>query len=57
MKKQEPEIITNDIENRCTCDEYNWSSHPCPYRSDVGNDSESECNCCPYCTQQCLLDI
>ena len=45
-----------DIENRCTCDEHYWDSHTCPYHTEI-NDDDSECNCCPYCEQQCADDI
>ncbi len=34
-------------------------SGPCPYRSDVGNepDAECECDCCDACRQICADDI
>ena len=45
-----------DIEDRCTCDEHEWDLHPCPYQQDIHGDNR-ECNCCPYCEQQCADDI
>jgi len=44
------------IENRCTCDEHHWDSHPCPYQQEI-NGNDDGCNCCPYCEQQCADDI
>ena len=31
--------------------------HSCPYQSDVNNDSESLCDCCEECTDECCMDI
>ena len=31
--------------------------HTCPYQEDVNGDSESLCNCCDECTQECAWDI
>jgi len=30
--------------------------HTCPYREDIEDDSESVCNCCVDCENQCYLD-
>ena len=43
-------------ENCCTCDE-GWNEHPCPYRQDIFDDSETLCTCCPTCQQNCADDI
>lgn len=51
-KPDEPQ----EILNRCTCSE-GYEEHSCPYQSDVNNDDEFKCNCCPYCTQNCADDI
>lgn len=40
----------------CTCDR-RYGLHSCPYKADVNDDSETECDCCPYCEQQCADDI
>lgn len=31
--------------------------HPCPYKADVNEDSESLCRCCEDCMQVCADDI
>ena len=45
-----------DCEDRCTCDEYNWESHTCPFSVEIHDDYD-ECNCCPYCEQNCWDNI
>ena len=42
-----------EFEDRCTCKEYDWPLQHCPYSSEI-NEEEEECNCCPFCTEQCL---
>lgn len=42
----------------CACkDNEDGDTHECPYAADVNNEPNSECNCCPECTQQCADDI
>lgn len=41
----------------CTCDSVEHTDHTCPYSSDVHNDDEYTCTCCPYCTNECAMDI
>lgn len=43
----------------CKCNEENEDAiaHTCPYAEDIHNDSESLCNCCDACTQECANDI
>ena len=31
--------------------------HPCPYRAEIHDDSESLCTCCDECEQECAWDI
>jgi hypothetical protein len=31
--------------------------HGCPYQSDVNDNEDFLCTCCPECRQQCLMDI
>lgn len=31
--------------------------HTCPYNEDINNDSETLCNCCKDCAQECAWDI
>lgn len=41
---------------RCTCLDFDYEEHVCPYAQDVDNE-ERTCTCCPYCTQICIDDI
>jgi len=50
--------------DKCTCEEMlDDDLHPCPYALDVGNEFDlpeeewSLCNCCPYCEDQCAMDV
>lgn len=43
--------------NKCKCGEEGENLHTCPYQEDINNDNEYMCNCCDYCTQQCMNDI
>jgi hypothetical protein len=49
--------------DRCTCSEYDYEEHTCPYAEDIYNEDElpyeerTKCNCCPYCETQCAHDI
>ena len=45
-----------EFEDRCTCDEYDWPTQNCPYELEI-NEEEIECNCCPFCTQECSDNI
>lgn len=40
----------------CTCADYEYEKHTCPFETEI-NDDYGECNCCPYCEQQCDEDI
>jgi len=31
--------------------------HPCPYVEDMRGDSDTHCNCCEDCEQNCVADI
>lgn len=31
--------------------------HSCPFKREINDDSESMCNCCEECTQECADDI
>jgi hypothetical protein len=49
-------MIEEEFE-KCTCAEgQGQDEHTCPYASEMYND-ESLCTCCPYCEEQCALDI
>ena len=60
MPKKRKTTKRQEIDNptRCTCNEYKWPSHRCPYAADVNDDLDDEyCNCCPWCEQICADDI
>jgi len=41
----------------CKCGQPGQYDHSCPYASDIGNDSETQCNCCSSCQTACAEDI
>jgi hypothetical protein len=41
----------------CTCDKHHYDEHTCPFAEEINDDSETLCNCCPYCEYQCAMDI
>jgi len=42
---------------KCTCDEDYVEDHTCPFAEEIDGDSETQCNCCDYCTEQCAWNI
>jgi hypothetical protein len=46
-----------EFEDRCTCDEYEWEEHNCPFSEEILDDPEDYCTCCPYCAQECSYNI
>jgi hypothetical protein len=55
-KKMEASNIKTSVE-KCDCGEKATKLHPCPYKEDVGGDSETLCNCCTSCEKSCCEDI
>ena len=45
-----------EFEDRCTCNEYDWEEHECPYGVEINEDYEL-CVCCPFCEQNCADNI
>jgi hypothetical protein len=45
----------NEKEQACTCDEYH-EAHTCPFSVEI-NENYEECTCCPYCENECGLNI
>ena len=41
----------------CTCDKHHYDNQTCPFAEDINDDSDTMCNCCPYCEQECAWDI
>ena len=41
----------------CTCHEGNYEAHNCPFACEIYDDYDTECTCCPYCEEQCFMDI
>ena len=48
--------ILEDMEHR-GCDHEANAPHTCPYRVDIGNDSQTLCTCCDECQRECAMDI
>ena len=46
----------NEID-KCSCGNEYIGEHTCPYQEEINEDSETLCNCCKECTQQCAWDI
>ncbi len=51
MEEKYPQDLCHCLKNKAT------EPHPCPYRSDVGNDDETLCDCCEDCQGNCCDDI
>jgi hypothetical protein len=48
------EFETNDY---CTCDRSDITAHTCPFRVEIDEDYEFKCECCPYCENECRMNI
>lgn len=46
--------VTRGICSPLVCRNQGQEPHYCPYQSNVNNDHETKCNCCPSCTQGCI---
>jgi len=48
-------------DDKCTsgfhCGNQATEPHPCPYREEINDDSETLCTCCQECAQECANDI
>ena len=43
--------------DKCTCSN-DLEYHSCPYDEEINDNHDQEnCNCCPYCTYECAMDI
>lgn len=40
-----------------TCKRPAEPAHICPFKSEINDDEETLCTCCPECTQECAWDI
>ncbi len=43
--------------NLCDCGKKGKKLHTCPYQEDIKGDSETVCNCCDECEQNCMAEI
>lgn len=43
--------------SRCTCGSEKIEPHTCPFAEEIGEDFETLCDCCDYCTTECAMDI
>jgi hypothetical protein len=41
----------------CKCGADGRDLHTCPYKEDIHGDSESQCNCCSDCANECCMNI
>lgn len=58
-RQVEEELKTLYVEEMCHGCHKNPAapSHACPYKEDMDNDTETLCNCCDACRDQCCMDI
>lgn len=40
-------------DEKCTCNECEHETHPCPFQEEINEDSETLCDCCDYCIGEC----
>ncbi len=59
MNNKSLTMMDNHQEHKCCrCKENpECELHTCPYSVEIHDDSESMCNCCSKCTQDCADDI
>jgi hypothetical protein len=43
-------------EEYCTCEKHDYSLHSCPFKSEINHD-DTLCNCCPFCQEECYVEI
>jgi len=41
----------------CTCKTETIRPHTCPFQEDINGDSETKCECCEFCEEQCCQDV
>lgn len=41
----------------CNSNDISGETHTCPFREEISNDYEFECNCCEDCTNDCTMSI
>ncbi len=52
------EEFMNVIDNEpCRCGSNGELPYTCPYAEEIGGDSNTLCNCCDDCSNQCAMDI
>lgn len=46
------------FDEKCTCKDKEHEPHTCPFSMEMSDgEDDSLCTCCPYCEEQCALDI
>ncbi len=52
-------VVRRLLDDKCDSCEKNLAEddHTCPYAEDIGDDSETLCNCCEECEGECARDI
>lgn len=53
------QALDNALDSKCQqCDESSGDvKHTCPFKEEIGGDSETLCNCCYDCRNECAMDI
>ncbi len=46
-----------DPNEKCKCGNDACEPHPCPYREEIDDDSETLCDCCEECKGECAMDV
>lgn len=58
MKKKTKKLKLIAKDNPCRCGSQGTVElHICPYSQEINGDSESKCNCCANCENECCMDI
>lgn len=51
-------VIQVKVVDRCTCNEGEHEYHSCAYACEIYEDFDPEhCNCCEFCSTQCMMDV
>ena len=51
-------MIDNEKNNCNNCEVNDGKSlHTCPFSEEINNDTQTLCNCCSTCENECCMDI
>ena len=57
MCSYEPKGDSMEYIKNCEHSNDSDESHICPYKAEIGDDTETLCNCCDDCRTDCAQDI